>query len=495
MNTGKKQRLAGPIVVGIYCRISEDKDEETKDDPEAMSAGVQRQEKDGRGLCKVRGWVVYKVYIDDDLSAYKRNVYRPAFWEMIADLKSGIIQGIVCYDIDRFTRQPKELEAAIDLYEANSQLVFASVSNDLNLATADGRTFARLLVTMANKSSYDTSRRVARKHLDMAEKGKNAGGRFRSFGWLPDKVKLHPIEGPIARQICEKFLAGVSLHAICLWLHENNVMHTGGSRWTSSALRLWLRHPRLAGWRRYHGEVLLIDGKPVVCCEPLVTPKEFERILARLDAKADDYAHVDFSRRHLCSGRLWCPCTSRMVGCQSAWKGKDRSFYRCPNPTAARHSCGSNNAPLHVVNDMVSDAVLLHIKDKFRDEDVPSIGASWPGEADLASQQEQKAELMAAYRSKELPGSIVFPEVRALEANIQELLKQKKAWTRQDASAVNVDVLKAAVDHWDDPDYFDQKRAIVHSEVLAIVIELPEKKGQRFDPGRVQLEWQKPASA
>lgn len=489
MNTGKKQRLAGPIVVGIYCRISEDKDEETKDDPESLSAGVKRQEKDGRALCKTRGWTVYKVYIDDDLSAYKRNVYRAAFWQMLADLKAGIIQGIVCYDIDRFTRQPKELEAAIDLYEANPNLVFASVTNDLNLATADGRTFARMLVTMANKSSYDTSRRVARKHAEMAEQGKNAGSRFRPFGWLPDRYHLHPIEGPVARTICEKFLAGESLHGICVWLQANNIVHTGGSRWTTAALRAWLKNPRLAGWRRFRGEIVLVEGEPVKCCEPIVDAKEYGRIDTRLNAKAGDVVHVDFSRRHLCSGRLRCECTAKMFGSQSQWKGHERSFYRCPVATQGRHSCGKNTAPLHLVNELVSGAVLLHVKDKFRNEDVPAIGATWAGEGELATQYEQKAELMAAYRAKQLPGSVVFPEVSILEENIQSLLKQKAAWVKHDATAVNLDVMKLAIEHWDDPDYFDQKRAIVQSEILAIVIELPERKGQRFDPARLHVEW------
>jgi site-specific DNA recombinase len=36
---------------------------------------------------------------------------------MLEDLKAGRIDGVVAWDIDRFTRQPRELEAWLDEYE------------------------------------------------------------------------------------------------------------------------------------------------------------------------------------------------------------------------------------------------------------------------------------------------------------------------------------------------------------------------------------------
>lgn len=490
MNTGKAERLRNPpILVGIYARISEDKDEETKDDPDAQSAGVQRQEKDGRALAKARNWGIHKVYIDDDLSAYKRNVFREQFWQMLADLQAGIIQGIVCYDIDRFTRQPKELEAAIDLYEINPSLVFASVSNDLNLATADGRTFARLLVTMANKSSYDTARRVARKHLEMAEKGRPVGSRFRPFGWLADKVNLDPVEGAVGRQVCEMFLAGKSMLTIVNWLRAENVTHTSGGPWTTTALRAWLRMPRLAGWRGYKGDPIFVDGKPVESNEALVDPQEWERIQARLDSKASDVLHVDFSRRHLCAGRIRCSCSgARMTGSQGEHKGRDTGCYRCPTGGSERHNCGSNTVNLRRTDKLISDLVFTRLTRTDEKFDQP-IGTLWPGQAEMALKQEKKAELMQAYRANTLPASVVFPEVNSLEGDIEVLVKQRKAWTRNDATAVNRDHMKEVLEHWDDPDYYDQKRGLVQSEIQVIVVQKAASRNARWNPERLEVLW------
>jgi site-specific DNA recombinase len=144
--------------VGAYERISDDKEEEAR--------GVARQAADNEAQAKLRGWKVAEHYQDNDFSAFKENVTRPAFERLLADLESGVLDGVVVYNQDRFVRQPSDLEWAIRVYDrakaAGRQLVFATVSGDLDLGSDDGITMARVMVAFANKASRDTARRVAR---------------------------------------------------------------------------------------------------------------------------------------------------------------------------------------------------------------------------------------------------------------------------------------------------------------------------------------------
>lgn len=151
--------------VGIYTRISRD------DEGEAL--GVARQRTDCERLADLRTWQPVKVYEDNDVSAFKRNVVREEFELMLKDLKAGLIDGVVSYDLDRLARQPQDLERLIEIYDDRPRLEFATVTNDVNLGTADGRTMARIMVAFANKSSHDTSRRLKRKHLELAQQGKS----------------------------------------------------------------------------------------------------------------------------------------------------------------------------------------------------------------------------------------------------------------------------------------------------------------------------------
>ena len=72
--------------VGAYERISDDKEEEAR--------GVARQAADNEALAKLRGWKIAEHYQDNDVSAFKENVTRPAFERPLADLEAGVLGGV-----------------------------------------------------------------------------------------------------------------------------------------------------------------------------------------------------------------------------------------------------------------------------------------------------------------------------------------------------------------------------------------------------------------
>src|SRR5215468_8507423 len=184
--------------VGTYARIS--------DDAEQLGLGVGRQQDDTRKLVDLRGWTLADTYLDNDVSAYQPKVVRPDFERMLADLETGVIQGIAVYDLDRLARQPADLERIISIYD-RKPLVFATVQGDIDLSTPDGRTMARVMVAFANKASMDTARRVARKRLENAMNGVGSGGH-RPFGWFDNGETILYYEADHLRQAARDILAG-----------------------------------------------------------------------------------------------------------------------------------------------------------------------------------------------------------------------------------------------------------------------------------------------
>ncbi|MFF4865122.1 recombinase family protein [Streptomyces sp. NPDC001231] len=141
----------------------------------------EEQEKDARRFVESRGGRHVYTYEEPDTSAWKRKrvrqpdgtisyrVIRPAFEGALEDLKRGTtpdgqrLDGLIVYDIDRLTRDNRHLEDAIEVVE-NFRRPIIDITGTLDLLTDNGRTVARLLVTVANKSSADTARRVRREH-------------------------------------------------------------------------------------------------------------------------------------------------------------------------------------------------------------------------------------------------------------------------------------------------------------------------------------------
>src|SRR4051794_31578874 len=117
------------MAAGIYARISLDVAGE--------SLGVARQVEDCQAKATALGWTVTETYTDNDVSASK-DIPRPQYARMLADLESGRIKAVVVYDLDRLTRKPAELETFIDLTDRHG-VALANVSGDVDLTTASGR--------------------------------------------------------------------------------------------------------------------------------------------------------------------------------------------------------------------------------------------------------------------------------------------------------------------------------------------------------------------
>lgn len=121
-------------IAGIYIRVSTENQAR-----EGFSLAEQKEKL--LQLCKFKEYEVFKVYEDAGISA-KDMKNRPAFQEMLADMKNGKINYIVAYKLDSSVRDLEELIAQLELH--NTYLVCDK--DDVNTSTANGRFFVRMLV-------------------------------------------------------------------------------------------------------------------------------------------------------------------------------------------------------------------------------------------------------------------------------------------------------------------------------------------------------------
>ncbi|MDO4259020.1 MAG: recombinase family protein [Actinomycetaceae bacterium] len=246
----------------VYVRIS--------DDPEGTERGVDRQEADCRAYATAHGWEVTAVFRENDTSAFKqrtitlpsgervRRVVRPQFRAMLKSLAEGQAQVMVAYDLDRAVRDPRNLEDLIDAKVLGGFTV-RSVTGSLRLDTDSDVAMARVLVAMANKSSADTARRVARAAKQQAIEGAWHGGRV-PFGYRAEagELVIDPVAGPMVVEAMQRVLAGESLYRIRKDWNERGVLTTHGCAWSDRTLKLMLRNPATKGVREYRP--LLPDG-------------------------------------------------------------------------------------------------------------------------------------------------------------------------------------------------------------------------------------------
>ena len=265
MGHEQQEQATGPgpsLRAVVYVRIS--------DDPEGTERGVDRQETDCRAYAAAHGWEVVVVFRENDTSAFKqrtitlpsgervRRVIRPQFRAMLKHLADGQAQVMVAYDLDRAVRDPRDLEDLIDAKVLGGFGV-RSVTGSLRLDTDSDVAMARVLVAMANKSSADTARRVARAAKQQAIEGTWHGGRV-PFGYRAESgtLVIDPVTGPMVAEAMQRVLAGESLYQIRKDWNERGILTTHGCAWSDRTLKLMLRNPSIKGVREYRP--ILADG-------------------------------------------------------------------------------------------------------------------------------------------------------------------------------------------------------------------------------------------
>lgn len=263
----------------LLARVSDARDAHGKREPTDKS--VKAQVADMRKLAQRLEWGVGPASthvivenLDPDtgkfitnVSAFKRRkirlpngrvelrTVRPEYRRALDMLDSGQADGLIAVDLDRTCRDHRDLEDLIDVVEGqNPRIPVESVTGSLRLGTDADITMARVMVAMNNKSSRDTSRRVTRHMLRLAEEGKTYGGR-RRYG-LNEDGSIRDEEAVVIKESAERILAGVGISGVVKDLNRRGVPAHRGGKWESQSLRSMLMSPRIAGLSSFHGEVI-----------------------------------------------------------------------------------------------------------------------------------------------------------------------------------------------------------------------------------------------
>ncbi len=100
-------------IAGLYIRVS-------TEDQAREGFSLPEQEKRLRAMCEYKGYEIYKVYKDAGISAKTGNK-RPAFEELLQDIKDKKCNTIVVLKLDRLTRSVYNWENIIKFLEENNE--------------------------------------------------------------------------------------------------------------------------------------------------------------------------------------------------------------------------------------------------------------------------------------------------------------------------------------------------------------------------------------
>ncbi len=519
--------LAGLNFAGLV-RLSFETDDDLTD-PHPLTGkdikGRDEQTVDCRSYVERRNGVYVHTYEEPNTSAYKRRpvqmpdgrmvyrVIRPIFEAALADLKRGTtpdgqrLDGLVVYDIDRLTRDPRNLEDAIEVVEHFGKPII-DITGTLDLLTDNGRTMARVIVATANKSSADTARRVRRKHQAMQQRGIPAGGT-RPYGWQSDRRTLDETEAEHIRDAVRRFLGGAPLTGIAADWTRRGIMTTTGKRWSPAALKVVFRNPRICGYRgriiqgtdpttgkhvRRMETVLDADGNPVIGqWEPIISVDDWGAVMALLE-EGRKTKFGDNARKYLLSGILRCGndgCGAKMRGAARTIDGKSIYYYQCPSTGLG--GCGGVAITGSKADEWIAETVIAKFELEAAKRGTERLPDAWPGQDELAEVQQQIADLTAGWRARPqlISTARYFGLLPELERDEQELIAQRDAWSAHRASIANrpASIRK----EWESGRLtLAEQRAYVQRVLVAVMVAPVQGARGVWNPDRMSPVWRTP---
>jgi site-specific DNA recombinase len=440
-----------PSAAAIYARISSD--------PTGEQLGVTRQIEDCQALADRRGWPVTDVYVDDDRSAYSGKP-RPEYLRLLDDIACGGVDAVIVWHLDRLHRQPRELEDFFTVCDQARVTDLASVFGDVDLATNDGRFMARILGAVSRKESDDKSRRITRKHQELALAGKSAGGGTRPYGYHPDRRTVEPSEAAVVREAVARVLAGDSLRG-----------------------RAGDLGSRLSAQRSYRGEIVAPGD-----WEPIITPDETARLRAIL-TDPDRLTRRTVRRYLLSGGLLRCGVCGAILTARPRSDGTRR--YVCAKGPGLP-GCGAIAIVADPLEALITEAVLYRL-------DTPELAAALAGaatdnstaaaiQADLVKDQDQLEQIARAHGERQITFGELLAARKPIEARIEASRRKLSRLTRSTALDRYVGDSSSLRASWADLP-LPRQRAVVAAVLDRAVIRPAVRGRNSFDPSRVDPVW------
>jgi site-specific DNA recombinase len=444
----------------IYARVS-------KGTSEDESVSITTQLQGLRSLAAAKGLTVVKEYVDDGISGFK-NVHRPAFSSLVADMSKQQFSTILVRHFDRLARNDED-SSLIRVGCARYGIKWMTQSGEVtDPAAAQGGLLASITGAVALYESKVKSERLRARYAHNRSRGVSNTGR-RAFGYSVDKQTPHPTEALELQKAFAHILDGGSIFQILKDWNTRGLPTIGKSKcWSYPAIRTILTNPRYAALLTYQGQI--IEDTPGDWT-PLVSRQDFDDVQAILnDPKRR--TSPGSKTRYLGGGIYTCQvCGSPMRTNTSSDRqtGERHVYYRCSTKLAY-----DGDKTKHVT-----------VKMTLADELVRSavVAAFAFGTADLFPAQASSSRSLstlqaAASRVRETKGKV-------LRLMTQELVSEEEATSQlQELKRQELDLerdIQAAIQAEMQSDLTVDLRAGMWTGGLQKVADVKRELGERFD--------------
>ncbi|MGL5712377.1 MAG: recombinase family protein [Paraclostridium sp.] len=420
------------------------------------------------------GATEFLVYEDEGFSG--KNLNRPEFTKMMEDAKSKKFDVIICYRLDRISRNVADFSNLIEELSSLS-IGFISIKEQFDTTTPMGRAMMFISSVFAQLERETISERVRDNMRELARDGKwlggqlplgfdaqvvtyNDNGKERKYNILKENKE----ELKIVLDVFEKFTELRSLTKVSEYLYNNNLKGKNGGTIVKSIVKDILTNPIYVKSSRLTHEYfelneILTTGEPNGCGyltygknkngkktdksswiyavskhDGIIGDVDWLGVQKLISRYSSHGTRTGTSKNSLLSGILKCAkCGSAMViTVSTSGKNKDNkiSYYKC-NKKYTMYNCTNSTINAKEIDDFIIDKIKVTDKDvlmaeyeklksSFRDIK-PSDGVSIQRDIDAKEKAIGKLLMTLSETSNATASKYILSQIERASDEVDEL--------------------------------------------------------------------------
>ena len=297
-------------------------------------------------MCEYKGYEIYKLYKDAGISAKTGNT-RPAFEELLQDIRDKKCNTIVVLKLDRLTRSVFDLEGIMNFLEENNAYLDCA-NEEINTTNSSGKMVARLLTTVSQNEIERTNERTKFGLSGAIKEGHIPARAPLGYKHIDKKLVPDPLTKDIVIRIYNLYFEGKSYYNIATIFNEEQVL--GKTNWKDTGIL------RIISNEVYKGDY--VHGKrtnhPTLykdVVEPIVSKEMWDNCQVQKKKNQKNYMRT---QTYIFLQKLKCPKCGRILAGGASHKIKSDKwyfYYRCGN-------CKSN-----IHEDKIEDKIKVLLAD------------------------------------------------------------------------------------------------------------------------------------
>lgn len=226
------------LITALYCRLSQE------DMRIGESLSIENQRKMLQEYADQNGFRNCKFYVDDGFSGTDNT--RPAYVEMMNDVKNGLVGTVIVKDQSRLGRDHLETDRLLEIIFPSYDVRFIAITDGV-----DSINGLNDMSTMRNwfNDFYarDTSKKIRAVIKAKGERGERISTAI-PYGYMkdpndPKQIIPDPETAPIVKRIFDMSAKGIGITKICDILSEEKVLNPSVYLFKTTGCKSWKPNP------------------------------------------------------------------------------------------------------------------------------------------------------------------------------------------------------------------------------------------------------------